>query len=75
VGPILSTIVAKNERECELACHMADPDVCGMFNYYTSAKICELLYRDRPAEYRLVRKKGSTSRAHKVSSFFRTFSS
>jgi hypothetical protein len=65
-GPVLSTRTAANQRECELACHMADPDVCGMFNYYPSNKICELLYKDRPAEYKVEKKNGSTFKTRKV---------
>ncbi|XP_031567532.1 uncharacterized protein LOC116302390 [Actinia tenebrosa] len=68
VGPIMSSITAKNERECEMECHLAVPDMCYMFNYYPSSKVCELLYKDRAAEYKVEKKKGSTCKTRKCES-------
>ncbi|XP_031569700.1 neurogenic locus notch homolog protein 1-like isoform X2 [Actinia tenebrosa] len=65
VGPIMSSITAKNERECEMECHLAVPDMCYMFNYYLSSKVCELLYKDRAAEYKVKKKNGSKVKTRK----------
>ena len=66
VGPVMSSITAKNERECEMECHLAVPDKCYMFNYHPSSKVCELLYKDRAAEYKVEKKKRSTFKTRKV---------
>ncbi|XP_031562514.1 uncharacterized protein LOC116298264 [Actinia tenebrosa] len=64
----MSSITAKNERECEMERHLAVPDMCYMFNYYPSSKVCELLYKDRAAEYKVEKKKGSKVKTRKCES-------
>ncbi|KAK3747618.1 hypothetical protein QZH41_013665 [Actinostola sp. cb2023] len=66
VGPVMSTVTTIDERACEVACFMAMPDDCSMFNYFPAEKRCQLLYKGRPGEYKVKKKRSCNFRTHMV---------